>query len=157
MNFTVRTASRGDAALLHGMIYELAEYEKMIDMVTATAETLAQSIFDRGEAEALIAEADGKAVGYAIFCGNFSTFAGRGGLYIEDIYIKPDFRGKGFGKALFKAVAKLAYERGCPRMEWMCLDWNKPSIEFYERLGAKQLGEWTTFRLTRDKLAELLG
>ncbi len=147
MPFEIRAAVRGDAPLIMALINELAEYEKMTDMVTATAETLEASIFDRHEAEALLLTLDGEAVGYAIYCFNFSTFKGRAGLYLEDIYVRPQYRGRGFGTKTFEYLKAEAQRRGCPRMEWVCLDWNSPSLEFYRGMGAEALPQWVLHRI----------
>lgn len=147
MSFSIRKAERADAPTIMSLIYELAEYEKMTDQVSATAETLAESIFDRNEARALVLEEDGEAIGYAIYCFNFSTFKGRAGLYLEDIYIRPQKRGRGYGTQVFEYLKETAKELGCPRMEWVCLDWNEPSLKFYKGMGAKALGEWVIHRI----------
>ena len=147
MAFDIRRAERGDAPLLMSLIEELAVYEKMTDMVTATAETLEASLFDRHEAEALLLTLDGEAVGYAIYCFNFSTFKGRAGLYLEDIYVRPQYRGRGFGTRTFEYLKDEARRRGCSRMEWVCLDWNGPSLEFYRGMGAEALPQWVLHRI----------
>ncbi len=151
-DLTIRFAEEADAAAIFGMIKELATYEHLQDQLEATEELIRQEIFGRKAAEALIAEFQGKPVGYAIFFQTYSTFVGRRGLYIEDLYVKPEFRGKGFGKALFGVVSELACERNCCRLEWACLDWNKPSIEFYKKTGAKPMDQWTSYRLTDKDL-----
>ena len=150
-----RTAVREDTPLILSFIRALAEYERMSDQVTATAELLEQQLFDRHAAEVLFVLEDGREVGFALFFSNFSTFLGRSGLYLEDLYIQPEYRGKGYGKALLRQLASVACERGCGRMEWACLDWNQPSIDFYRSLGAVPMEEWTTFRLTGGALAAL--
>jgi GNAT superfamily N-acetyltransferase len=154
-DFIIRQAVREDIPLILGFIRELAEYERLLDQVTATEEILTEWIFERRRAEALIGELDGQAVGYALFFHNFSTFLGRAGIYIEDIYVRPDFRGSGYGKAFFKHLARLCRDRGCGRLEWAVLDWNKPSIDFYLSLGAKPMDDWTLFRLNRDSIGRL--
>jgi GNAT superfamily N-acetyltransferase len=153
-DFTIRFAQEKDVGLIFDMIKELAEYEKLLNILEATEETLRESLFKSGVVETLIGEYKQKPVGYAIFFHNFSSFAGRLGIFIEDLYVKPDMRGKGFGEALISFIAKLAVERKCARLEWMCLDWNKPSIAFYKRMGAASMDEWTMFRLTGKTLAK---
>lgn len=155
MSVTIRFAERKDTALILWFIKELAVYEKMADEVVATEEMLAERLFDKGQAEVLFAVADGKEVGFALFFHNFSTFVGRAGLYLEDVYVLPEQRGKGYGKALLQTLAAIAVERGCGRMEWTCLDWNTPSIAFYRSLGAKPMDTWTTYRLAGDALERL--
>jgi GNAT superfamily N-acetyltransferase len=152
--FVIRFAGEKDAAILVALIRELAEYEKLLDEVTATEALVHESIFHRKIAEALIGDYHGEAVAYAIFFHNFSSFAALPGLFIEDVYVKPHLRSKGFGKAMFKFLAKLAVERGCARMEWACLDWNAPSIAFYKKMGAEALTDWTMYRLTGESLAK---
>jgi GNAT superfamily N-acetyltransferase len=154
----IRAAKPGDVPQLLQFIRELAEYERLAHTVETTEELLAKGLFgERPAAEALVAEIDGEAVGWALFFTNFSTFKGLPGLYIEDIYVRPQFRGRGAGKALLKRVAELAVERGCGRVEWAVLDWNTPSIEFYKSLGAMPLQEWTMYRLTGESLQRLGG
>ncbi|SHO43453.1 GNAT family N-acetyltransferase [Anaerocolumna xylanovorans] len=155
--FQIREAKEEDTKDILDLIIELAAYEKMENLVTATEEILKDSLFHRGVAKALIAEYDGKPVGYAIYFFNFSTFTGKAGIYLEDIYMKPAFRGKGYGKALLGEVAREAVKRGCPRLEWACLNWNKPSINFYESLEAKHLDEWRTYRITGENIRKLAG
>ena len=150
-----RAAVREDTPLILSFIRALAEYERMSDQVTATAELLEQQLFDRRAAEVLFVLEDGREVGFALFFSNFSTFLGRTGLYLEDLYIQPEHRGKGYGRALLRQLASVACQRGCGRLEWACLDWNRPSIEFYLSLGAVPMEEWTTYRLTGDTLAAL--
>lgn len=147
-----RYADRNDVPLILGFIKELADYEKMQNEVVADEKTLEEWIFDRQKAEVIFALEDGKEVGYALFFHNFSTFLGRAGIYLEDLYVQPEYRGKGHGKALLKKLASIAVERGCGRLEWSCLDWNKPSIDFYLSLGAEQMSEWTVYRLAGDTL-----
>lgn len=153
--FVVREAKEEDTKAILNLIIELAAYEKMENLVTATEEILKDSLFHQGVAKTLIAEFEGRPIGYAIYFFNFSTFNGKAGIYLEDIYVKPDFRGMGYGKALLGTVAGEAAKRGCPRMEWSCLNWNKPSITFYESLGAKHLDEWRTYRLTGEDIRKL--
>ena len=155
MSLRFRNAERKDTALLLRFIKELAEYEKMLDEVVADESTLEEWIFDKQKAEVIFALEGDKEIGYALFFHNFSTFLGRAGIYLEDIYVKPEYRGKGYGKAILKKIASIAVERGCGRLEWCCLDWNKPSIDFYLSLGAEPLDEWTIYRLSGEKLTKL--
>ena len=150
-----RFAQEEDAALILQFIRELAEYEKMLDEVVATEELLNEWIFDKKKAEVIFALRDGVEVGFALFFYNFSTFLGRSGIYLEDLYVKPEYRGKGYGKALLKKLAQTAVERGCGRLEWWCLDWNNPSIDFYLSLGAQPMEDWTVYRIAGDTLTEL--
>jgi GNAT superfamily N-acetyltransferase len=153
MNATIRSAQVEDVSQILAFILELAEYERLAHTVTATEDLLRQSLFGPNPAaEAIIASVDGVDVGWALFFTNFSTFNGLPGIYIEDLYVKPELRGRGIGKALLKRVATLAVERGCGRVEWAVLDWNEPSIQFYKSLGATPMDEWTMFRLTGDNL-----
>ena len=152
---TFRTAEEKDCGLILFFIRELATYEKMLDEVVATEELLREQLFRRHGAEVIFACEDGKEVGFALFFHNFSTFVGRAGLYLEDLYVLPEYRGKGCGKALLKRLAAIAVERGCGRMEWVCLDWNKPSIDFYLSLGARPMDEWTIYRVGGSSLAAL--
>ncbi|MBC8570309.1 GNAT family N-acetyltransferase [Zongyangia hominis] len=154
-DFSIRFAGEEDVGLILRLITELAAYEKMEDQVVATEETLRDSLFVGHHAEVLIAEYRGEPVGFALFFHNFSTFLGKAGLYLEDLYLRPEVRGKGFGRALFTALARLAVERDCGRMEWACLDWNIPSIRFYKAMGAVPMSEWTVHRLTGDALRSL--
>ena len=151
----IRPAVTMDVPLILKFIKELAEYEKLSDQVTATEALLTELIFKQQKAEVLIGEADGKPVGYALFFYNFSTFLGRAGIYIEDIYISPEYRKQGYGRSFFKHIAGLCLTRGCGRLEWACLDWNKPSIGFYLSMDAEPLGDWTTYRLTEDGIRNL--
>lgn len=154
-NCTFRPAVPGDEELILSFIRALADYEKMSDQVVATPELLREWIFEKKKAEAIFAEADGKAVGFALFFHNFSTFLGRAGVYLEDLFVLPEERGKGYGKALLKELARIAVERGCGRLEWWCLDWNKPSIDFYTKgMHAVPMDEWTVYRLTGEALEE---
>ncbi len=152
---TFRYAQRSDAPLILQFIRELADYEKMSDEVVADEETLEEWIFDKGKAEVLFAVVDGKEVGYALFFHNFSTFLGRAGIYLEDLFVKVEHRGKGYGKAILKQLASIAVERKCGRLEWSCLDWNQPSIDFYRSLGAEPMSDWTVYRMTGDTLNNL--
>ena len=152
----IRKAVREDAALILEFIRGIAKYEKMENEVEATVEMLEEQLFDKGRAEVIFAMEKDKEVGFALFFHNFSTFVGRAGLYLEDLYVYPEYRGKGYGKALFMELVNIASERRCGRMEWVCLNWNKPSIDFYRSMGAVSLDEWTTYRLTEDAIAKLL-
>lgn len=145
--FEIRTAREDEAGLVLEFIKKLATYEKMIDEVEADEVTIHDSLFVKHDAEVVFGCEDGVPVGFALFFHNFSTFVGRKGLYLEDLFVIPEKRGKGYGKALLLYLAKLAKECNCGRMEWVCLDWNKPSIEFYKSLGAKPMDEWTIYRL----------
>lgn len=154
-NLKLREASKDDIGLILSFIKEIAEYEKLLNEVVATEESLMKSIFIESRACVIIAEFEGMPVGYALYFFNYSTFVGRAGLYLEDLYIKPEFRGTGFGKEIFKFLGKKAKENGCKRMEWTCLNWNKSSIKFYESLGAVQMDEWTVHRLTEKEIKKL--
>ena len=150
-----RYAEEKDALLILEFIQELAAYEKMLDEVVATEELLKEWIFEKKKAEVIFAVENGKEVGFALFFHNFSTFLGRAGLYLEDLYVRPASRGKGYGRAILKELARIAVERGCGRLEWWCLDWNKPSIDFYLSLGAEPMSDWTVYRITGSTLKEL--
>lgn len=155
MELTFRFAREADAPLILQFIRGLAEYEKMLDLVVADEATLADQLFRKKNAEVIFALEDGKEVGFALFFHNFSTFLGRSGLYLEDLFVLPEYRGKGYGKAILKKLASIAMERGCGRMEWWCLDWNRPSIDFYLSLNAEPMEEWTTYRLEGETLRAL--
>ena len=150
-----RFAEENDTALIFQFIKDLAEYENMLDDVVATEELLREWIFQKNMAEVIFAVEDGTEVGFALFFHNFSTFLGRAGIHLEDLYVKPEHRGKGYGKGLLKKLAQIAVERDCGRLEWCCLDWNKPSIDFYLSLGAEPLEEWTIYRLTGNTLKNM--
>ncbi len=150
-----RFATPSDTPLVLSFIRDLAEYEHMLDQVSATEELLHEWLFVQKKAEVLFALADGREVGFALFFHNFSTFLGKAGLYLEDLFVKPAHRGKGYGKAILKKLAQLAVERGCGRLEWWCLDWNEPSIRFYRSLGAEPMDDWTVYRITGDTLTKL--
>ena len=154
-NIDFRYAEEKDTALILEFIKELAEYEHMSDEVIATEELLKEWIFEKKKAEVIFALEEGREVGFALFFHNFSTFLGRAGIYLEDLFVKPEYRGKGYGKGLLKKLARLALERGCGRLEWACLDWNKPSIDFYLSLEAQPMDEWTVYRLTGDTLRKM--
>lgn len=151
----IRKAEIRDAEVITGFIKELAEYENLLDQVKATTELITEQIFEQKNAEVLICEDDGKAVGYALYFINFSTFLARAGIYIEDLYIQKSCRGKGFGKAMLKKISEIAREKGCGRVEWSCLDWNKSSIDFYISLGAKPMDGWTVYRLEGNEINRL--
>ena len=152
-----RFAEEGDTPLILQFIRELADYEGMLGEVVADEATLKEWIFRKQKAEVLFVLADGREVGFALFFHNFSTFLGRAGLYLEDLYVKPEYRGRGYGKAILKKLAAIAVERGCGRLEWWCLDWNRPSIDFYLSLGAQPMEDWTVYRITGDTLTSLAG
>ena len=151
-DFEYRYAKNGDEALILQFIKALAEYENMSDEVVATEAEIIEWIFNKEVAEVIFALEDGKEVGFALFFKNYSTFVGKAGLYLEDLFVYPEYRGKGYGKNLIKTLAKIAVERNYGRMEWSCLDWNKPSIDFYLSLGAKAMDEWTVYRLSGETL-----
>ena len=150
-NFKIRFAEEKDTKLILEFIKELADYEKLLNEVVATEEVLYNSLFVQKRAEVIIGEYEGKPVGFALFFHNFSTFIGKPGIYLEDLYIKSEMRGKGFGKIMLSFLGKLAVERNCGRLEWWCIDWNEPSIKFYKEMGAKPMDEWTVYRV--DDLA----
>lgn len=150
-----RFAEKSDVGLILQFIRDLAEYEKMSDEVVATEELLDEWLFEKKSAEVVFALEDGREVGFALFFHNFSTFLGRAGIYLEDLFVKPEYRGKGYGKGLIKKLAQIAVERGCGRLEWSCLDWNTPSIEFYKSLGAVPMEDWTVYRVTGKTLQDL--
>ena len=153
--FDIRFATEDDVKIILGFVRELAEYEKMSDEVVATEELLQEWVFEKKKAEVIFAVEDGVEVGFALFFHNFSTFVGRAGLYLEDVFVKVEHRGKGYGKALLKELARIAVERGCGRMEWVCLNWNQPSIDFYRSLGAVPMDDWTIYRVAGDTLKAL--
>lgn len=154
-NISFRPALPEDCPLILSFIKALAEYEKLSDQVVATEELLKEWIFEKGKAEVIFPVVEGEEVGFALFFHNFSTFLGRAGIYLEDLFIKPEHRGKGYGKATLQELGRIALERGCGRLEWACLDWNRPSIDFYLSLDAKPMDEWTVYRLTGDSLKGL--
>ena len=155
-NVTIKPASKKDVPLILGFIRELAEYEKLLHEVEATEELLTETLFgDNAHAEVVIAYLDEQPVGFALFFHNFSTFLGRPGIYLEDLFVSPTVRGKGIGKMILSYLAKLAIERKCGRLEWWVLDWNEEAIGFYKRLGAQPMDEWTVQRLTGSALANL--
>lgn len=152
-----RYATEQDVPLILSFIRSLAEYEHMADEVVATEALLQEWIFEKRKAEVIFALEDGKETGFALFFHNFSTFLGRAGIYLEDLFVLPEYRGKGYGKGLIQTLARIAVERGCGRLEWWCLDWNTPSIEFYRSLGAVPMDEWTVYRIAGKTLLELGG
>ena len=155
MELTFRFAEERDTPLILDFIKWLADYEQLLDQVVADEATLTDQLFRKKNAEVLFALEDGKEVGFALFFHNFSTFLGRSGLYLEDLFVLPEHRGKGYGKAILQKLAAIALERGCGRMEWWCLDWNKASIDFYRSLGAEPMSDWTVYRLTGETLNSL--
>jgi len=155
-SFEIRSATESDVPVILELIRALATYERAPNDVIATEEGLAEVLFGKKPAaEVLLAFENETAVGFAIFFHNFSTWLGRPGLYLEDLFVKPEHRGKGYGRALLIHLAKIARDRNCGRFEWAVLDWNEPAIQFYRKLGAKPMDEWTVFRLTRDGIAKL--
>ncbi len=155
-NFAIRPATAADVPIILELIRALATYERAPNDVTATEDGLSKVLFgEKPAAEVLLAFENETAVGFAVFFHNFSTWLGRPGLYLEDLFVRPEDRGKGYGRALLIHLAKIARDRGCGRMEWAVLDWNEPAIQFYHKLGAKPMDEWTVFRLTRDGIAKL--
>ena len=155
MSIGFRKAVPEDSALILELIKGLADYERLSDMVTADADTLWEWIFEKKKAEVLFVTLNGDVAGFVLYFYNFSTFLGRAGIYIEDLYIRPEYRGKGCGKALFKEIVHKAAAEGCGRVEWWCLDWNKPSIDFYRSFGAESMDDWTVYRLSGDALSIL--
>ena len=155
--FSIRLAEERDVNTILGFIQDLAEYEHLRDQVVATPALLQEWLFDKRAAQVLLAEEGQEAVGFALFFHNFSTFLGRAGIYLEDLYVIPPRRGRGYGRALLGQLARLAQEEGCGRLEWWCLDWNKPSIDFYRSIGAQPMDEWTVYRVSGAALERLAG
>ena len=155
MALTFRFAQEADTPLILRFIRELADYEHLLDQVVADEATLRDQLFEKHRAEVLFALENGTEVGFALFFHNFSTFLGRSGLYLEDLYVRPEHREKGVGRALFHQLAAIAAERGCGRLEWWCLNWNTPSIGFYKSLGAEAMEDWTVYRLSGKALSDL--
>ncbi|MBB4838378.1 GNAT superfamily N-acetyltransferase [Sphingomonas kyeonggiensis] len=153
----IRTATPDDVALILGLVRELAVYEREPDAVVATEAMLHKALFETHVAESLVAELDGKPVGFALFFHNFSTWTGKPGIYLEDLYVTPDARGSGAGKALLRYLAGIALDRDCGRFEWSVLDWNTPAIDFYRAMGAEAMEEWTVQRVSGDALRKLAG
>ncbi|MBU5677646.1 GNAT family N-acetyltransferase [Alkaliphilus sp. MSJ-5] len=153
--FKLRFGNEKDVPLILQFIKELADYEKLLHEVVATEEILMDSLFKQKSAEVVIGEYENKSVSFALFFHNFSTFLGRSGIYLEDLYVKPEMRGKGIGKLMLSFLGKLAIERGCGRLEWWCLDWNEPSIQFYKSMSAIPMDEWTVYRVCDEALVDL--
>lgn len=151
----IRRATEADVPLILDLIRGLADYEHALDQVVATPELLHSWLFEKEVAEVIIAQEDNVPVGFALYFHNFSTWLGRAGIYLEDLFVLPPYRGRGHGKALLRALAKTAMERGCGRLEWACLNWNQPSIDFYLSLGAERMTEWNVYRLTGETLRNL--
>lgn len=157
-DFEIRTTTESDIPVILGLIRDLAEYERAPDAVVATEAGLREVLFGtKPSAEVLLALENGEPVGFAVYFSNFSTWLGRPGLYLEDLFVKPEKRGKGYGRALLERLAQIARDRGCGRMEWAVLDWNEPAIKFYRKLGAQPMDEWTVFRLTGEGIKRLAG
>ena len=157
MNLSFRKAEENDCGRILFFVKELAVYEKLSDQVIATEDLLREWLFEKKKAEVIFACEDGREVGFALFFHNFSTFLGRAGIYLEDLYVLEEFRGRGCGRALLKELARIAVERGCGRLEWACLDWNQPSIDFYLSLHAVPMEEWTVYRVAGEELKRLAG
>ncbi len=155
--FAIRSASDSDIPTILVFIRALAAYENMLDEVVSDETLLREWIFEKKKAEVLIASEDGKDIGFALFFHNFSTFLGRAGIYLEDLFILPEYRGRGYGRALLSKLAQISVERGCGRLEWWCLNWNRPSIDFYLSLGAEPMSDWTVYRVAGETLTELAG
>lgn len=156
INYNIRKAVKDDISAVCALVKELAEYEKLQDNVTFTEELFYKSIFEKNYARILVCESESKIIGYAIYFYTFSTFSGRGGIYLEDVYVQENSRASGIGKAFFRFLAKICQEENLGRLEWACLNWNEPSIKFYEKMGAINLSkEWRTYRLDGEKLANL--
>lgn len=155
MGYKIRQATVEDVPLILELIEALADYEKLLDEVVATEEGLEESLFEKKQAEVIILEEHGEGVGFALYFHNFSTFLGKANLYLEDLYVKPAYRGKGYGKALLSELASIAVNRDCERLDWWCLDWNQSSIDFYKSLGAIPMDEWTVYRVTGENLKKL--
>lgn len=154
-NFKIRLATIDDVDTIFYFITQLGIYEKMENQISSNVETIRETIFEKQQAEVILGELNGKCIGFALFFHNFSTFEGRKGLYLEDLFVLEDYRGNGYGKALLLYLAKVAVERNCRRMEWVVLDWNTPSIEFYKSLGAVSIDGWTIYRFNHDTLLKI--
>ena len=152
MALSITNATRADVPTILGFIRRLAAYEHLENEVVATEALLEEWLFDQKKAEVLIASEEKTPVGFALYFHNFSTFLGRAGIYLEDLFVLEEYRGRGYGKALLRRLARIAVERGCGRLEWSCLDWNQPSIDFYRSLGAVPMSDWTIYRLTGETL-----
>ncbi|HEV2842332.1 MAG TPA: GNAT family N-acetyltransferase [Chthoniobacterales bacterium] len=158
INFEIRTTTEADVPIILSLIRELADYERAPDAVVTTERGLREVLYGaKRSAEVLLALEEGEPVGFAVYFYSFSTWLGRPGLYLEDLFVRPTARGKGYGRALLERLAQIAQERGCGRMEWAVLDWNDPAIQFYKKLGAEPMNEWTVFRLTQEGIAKLAG
>lgn len=155
MELSFRFAQKADVPLILQFIEDLAAYENMLDQVSATEDVLKEWLFEQKKAEVIFAVLGRQEIGFALYFYNFSTFLGKAGLYMEDLFIKPAYRGYGYGKAILKKLAQIALERGCGRLEWWCLDWNKPSIDFYRSLGAVPMNDWTVYRISGETLTKL--
>ena len=153
--FSIRFATPGDVPVILQLIRELAEYEKLLHLVVADEKLLEEWLFQKKVAEVTVGEVENTVIGFSLFFHNFSTFLGKPGIYIEDIYVKKEYRHRGYGKSFFRFIARLAMDRGCGRIEWSVLDWNEPAIRFYQGLGAKPLHEWTVYRVTADGIKNL--
>jgi len=153
--FKIRKATPDDTPIIFDLIKKLAVYEKMENDVITSVEELRENIFTKNFSKVLLAEEEGKPVGFALYFFNFSTFVGKPGLYLEDLFVEPEYRGKGYGKKLFVELAKIAREENCGRMEWSVLNWNTPAIDFYKSLQAKPMDEWTVYRLDQKGIADL--
>lgn len=153
--FSITTATRADVPTILGFIRQLAAYEHLEHEVVATEALLEEWLFDKEKAEVLIAREGDIPVGFALYFHNFSTFLGRAGIYLEDLFVLKEYRGRGYGKALLRRLAQITVERGCGRLEWCCLDWNQPSIDFYRSLGAVPMSDWTIYRLTGETLKQM--
>lgn len=152
----VRFVNVGEEGLVLDFIKAISVYEKMSDCVVASEESIRKAIFEQHACNCLIVEYENKPIGFCLFFYTFSTFCGRTNMYLEDLFIYEEFRGKGFGKEVFKILAQITLEEGCHRLEWVCLDWNKSSIEFYKRMGAFPMEGWTTWRMTRKEMQEVV-
>ncbi|MFN7039381.1 MAG: GNAT family N-acetyltransferase [Alphaproteobacteria bacterium] len=153
MNYLIRNAQANDAELIFSLVKELADYEQLSSSVVGAVEDITKTLFSPSpKAEVLIIEENGNAAGFALYFHNYSTFLCRYGIYIEDIFIREAYRGKGYGKALFKKICEEALKHNCGRVEWWCLDWNKPSIDFYLKLGAEAMTDWTVYRLNQEQI-----
>ena len=153
--FSIRYANEGDCALILQFIQELAAYEKLAHEVVATEEILRRSLFEKRQAEVLIGEEQGKPVAFALYFHNFSTFLGKANLYLEDLFVKPACRGRGYGRAMLRRLSQIALERDCERLDWWCLDWNEQAVCFYQSIGAAAMDEWTVFRLQGETLKKM--
>lgn len=153
--FLIRNTSIEDSEIVLSYIKKIATYEHMSDLVVATVDDIRETIYKKNQASVVIAEVGGKPIGFMLYFYTYSTFLGRANLYLEDIYIDELYRHQGYGKLMFKTLAQIAVEKGCHRIDWVCLDWNKKSIEFYENLGAKPLSDWITFRLEKNEIEKV--